>query len=114
MTLNVGLPVRPIEDGVSGKMKPVILTVNDGLSVSYIRVAGGVVTMRSAGKTGMSCSMLGAAEYVPLPACDAIILTVPTPVKLTVFPERTPGPVTLYDTARPELAVAESVTAPVP
>ena len=70
--------------------------------------------MRGAGKTTMSCSTLEAAEKVPLPVWDATIFTVPTPVKLTVLPERTPGPVTLYDTAKPELAVAESATAPVP
>src|SRR6185369_15911789 len=53
---------------------------------------------------------VGAAENVPLPACEAAITTVPAaPVSVTVLPAIVAGPLdTTSVTARPEDAVGET------
>lgn len=57
---------------------------------------------------------LGAALYVVLPACEAVMLHVPPVTSVAVLPEtvQTVGVVEANETASPELAVAESVTVP--
>jgi hypothetical protein len=55
-----------------------------------------------------------AGEYAAFPACDAVIEQLPTPMKLANDPTtvHTVGVVVVYVTARPELAVAPSVSEP--
>ena len=59
--------------------------VTFGLAAVTVRTAGAAVKLRVTG---------GAAEYVELPACEAMTLTFPAPVMVRVEPLIVAGPVT--------------------
>ena len=62
------------------------------------------------GVTKKLCVTTGAALKLLFPPCDASIITVPIPVKVTVLTERVAGPETIRKlTGRPEDALAEIV-----
>ena len=53
----------------------------------------------------------GAGFQLPLPACEAVIVTLPVPVKVRVVPARLPGPLaTAKLTGSPLDAVAANAT----
>ena len=55
----------------------------------------------------------GAGFHAPLPACEATIVTLPSPVKVRVAPARLPGPLaTAKLTGSPLDAVAAKATTP--
>ena len=57
---------------------------------------------------------LGAARCASFPACAAVIVHVPTPVRCTVVPMTVQRPAAVSDTGRPEVAVTATVKSAVP
>ena len=55
------------------------------------------------------CVTLAAASKLPLPDCEAVMEHVPVPVRWMVAPETVHAPPAVYETGRPEPAVAARV-----